>query len=201
VSELRRPSRPRKASAISPSPAALGVVKVGPHFADEYPDGNAAAAEAYATLIRTGQALLLEIERTMIATFGVPQSLLNSLAVIDGAGEPLTPSQISERTLISSATMTGTLDALEYGGWVRRLPHPEDRRSLLVEITDEGAAVADLLLPGIRKVEQAVFAQLNPTERRTLLRLLAKVLDGAATVAQADPIPLDGQRIRPARLP
>ncbi|MDQ1426223.1 MAG: hypothetical protein QOD72_3721 [Acidimicrobiaceae bacterium] len=198
--ELRRPTRPRKASPNSPSPAALGVVKVGADFSEEYPDGDPAAAEVYATLVRTGQALSHEIDRTMLTTFGVPQNVLNSLAVIDGAGEPLTPSQISERTLTSSATMTGTLDALEYNGWVRRLPNPDDRRSLLIEITDDGKAVADRLLPGIRKIEQAVFAELTDRERITLLRLLDKVLHRAAAVADADPIPLEGQRNRPARL-
>jgi DNA-binding MarR family transcriptional regulator len=136
----------------------------------------------------------------MQTTFDVPHSVLNSLAVIDGAGEPLTPSQISERTLVSSATMTGTLDQLEYRGWVRRLPNPDDRRSVLVEITDEGQAVANQLLPGIRKLEHAVLGGLTVSERSTLLQLLAKVLAGAATTAASEPITLDGNRRRPQRL-
>lgn len=200
MSDQRRPGRSRKVSFGSPSPAALGVVKVGSDFADEFPDGDPVAAEAYATLIRTGLALIHEIERTMLATFGVAQSVLNSLAIIDGAGEPLTPSQISERSLTSSATMTGTLDTLEYQGWVRRLPNPDDRRSLLIEITDEGRVIADQFLPGIRKIEQAVFADLGTNERHALLKVLAKVLASAAAVAMADPIPLEGRRNRPTRL-
>jgi len=200
VSDARRPGRPRKASASSPSPAALGVVKVGDDFADEYPDGDPAAAEVCASLVRTGQSISQEIERAMLATFGVSQSVLNSLAVIDGAGEPLTPSQISERTLTSSATMTGTLDMLEYSGWVRRLPNPDDRRSLLIEITDEGKAICDRLLPGVRKLEHAVFDDLSATERATMLKLLGKVLQRLAAVAAADPIPLEGRRNRPSRL-
>jgi DNA-binding MarR family transcriptional regulator len=199
VSDQRRPGRPRRASASSPSPAALGVVKVDADFGEEFPDGDAAAAEVYATLVRTGQALSLEIDRAMTATFGVPQTVLNSLAVLEGAVEPLTPSQISERTLTSSATMTGTLDTLEHRGWARRLPNPEDRRSLLIEITDEGRAIVDRLLPGIRKIEHVVFAGMTNTERRSLLRLLGKVLHGATLVAEGDPITLDGRRNRPAR--
>jgi DNA-binding MarR family transcriptional regulator len=176
------------------------VVKVGDDFTDEYPDGDPLSAEVYASLVRTGSSLLLELERSMQTTFDVPHSVLNSLAVIDGAGEPLTPSQISERTLVSSATMTGTLDQLEYRGWVRRLPNPDDRRSVLVEITDEGQAVANQLLPGIRKLEHAVLGGLTVSERSTLLQLLAKVLAGAATTAASEPITLDGNRRRPQRL-
>ncbi len=200
MSDRRRPGRPRKTSLGSPSPAALGVVKVGSDFVDEYPDGDPVAAEVYATLIRTGLALIHEIERTMLATFGVSQSVLNSLAIIDGAGEPLTPSQISERSLTSSATMTGTLDTLEYRGWVRRVPNPEDRRSLLIEITPDGRAIADQLLPGIRKVERTVFAVLTANERSALLKVLGKVLSSVAAVTAADPLPLEGRRNRPPRL-
>jgi DNA-binding MarR family transcriptional regulator len=76
----------------------------------------------------------------MIASFGVPFALLNSLAVIEGADQLLTPSEISNRTYTSSATTTATIDALERQGWVRRVPNPEDRRSTLIEITSEGQA-------------------------------------------------------------
>lgn len=113
----------------------------------EYPDVDPVAAEVFATLLRTGIAVNIEVERAMEASLGAPQSVLNSLAAIDGASEPLTPSQISERMLTSSATMTGTLDTLEYNGWVRRVPNPDDRRSVLIEIADEGRAVADRSCP------------------------------------------------------
>ncbi len=197
--EYRRQRSQRRSGIGSPSPAALGVVKVSPDFADEFPDGDPAAAEVFATLLRCGQAVIAEMERTMLATFGAPQNVLNSLAVIEGAHAALTPSEISERTFLSSATMTGTLDALEFNGWVRRVPNPEDRRSVLIEITADGQAVADRLLPGVRRVEQAVLTELTATERATLLKLLAKVLKGAAAVAAAEPITLDGRRNRPSR--
>jgi DNA-binding MarR family transcriptional regulator len=200
VSELRRPRRPKKVSAAPPSRASLGVVRVDADFTQEYPDGDPTAAEAFASLMRTGQAISDEVDRAMLASFGESQSALNSLAVIDGADVPLTPSQIAERTLSSSATMTGTLDTLEYRGWVRRVPNPGDRRSLLIEITDDGKAVANRLLPGIRKLEQAVLDELTTTERATLLKLLTKVLRGATKVAEAEPIPLEGRRKRPTRL-
>jgi DNA-binding MarR family transcriptional regulator len=178
----------------------LGVVKVDADFTDEYPEGDPSSTEACATLVRTGAALTLEIGRCMTTTFGVTQAVLNALAVIDGAGVPLTPSEISERTLVSSGTMTGTLDQLEYRGWVRRTPNPDDRRSVLVDITDAGKAVTDQMLPGIRKIEKAVFAGLTATEIGTLVKLLAKVLDSAAAVAAAEPIVLEGRRTRPQRL-
>ena len=95
--------------------------------------------------------------------------------------------------------MTATLDLLENRGWVVRRPNPDDRRSVLVEVTEEGCAAADRLLPGIRLVEREVMSALTPRERQQLLRLLEKVLARAAEVAEQPATPLDGPRRRPAR--
>jgi DNA-binding MarR family transcriptional regulator len=200
VSEPRRPGAVRRGGSAFPSKATLGVVRVGDDFTDEYPDGDPLAAEVTATLVRVGEALFDEIDRCMAASFEASQNILNTLAVIDGAGEPLTPTQIGERVFSSSASTTGTLDALERRGWIRRLPNPDDRRSVLVEITDEGRATADRFLPGIRALEHAVLAGLSDRDRATLMRLLGKVLDGIAAAAGEPPIPLEGRRNRPERL-
>jgi DNA-binding MarR family transcriptional regulator len=96
--------------------------------------------------------------------------------------------------------MTATLDLLEYRGWIRRIPNPSDRRSVLIEITPDGRAAADQLLPGIRTVERSILSALTPSERAQLLEMLAKVLARAAEVAVGQPEPLNGPRIRPARL-
>lgn len=59
---------------------------------------------------RIWRALLGELDRRVRMTFGIPQAAATALAVIDCAGAPLTPSQVSDRVLIASATMTATLD-------------------------------------------------------------------------------------------
>src|SRR2546423_1181303 len=123
--EEQRQRRPRKAASWQPSRAAQGVVRVPPDFTEEFPDGDRSAAEVVATLIRTGQSIYDELDRGMQASFGVPESVLQCLAVIDGAEGPLTPSQISECTFRSSATITSVLDALEREGWARRIPNPD----------------------------------------------------------------------------
>ena len=200
MSEPARPLRPGRGGRSRPSPASLGVIKVDADFQDEYPDGDTTCTEAYATLCRTGEALLGELDRRIAATFEMPQAAATALAVIDGAEAPLTPSQVSDRVLVASATMTATLDLLEYRGWIRRVPNPGDRRSVLIEITPDGRATADQLLPGIRTVERNILSALTPDQRAHLLDLLATILARAADVAGQQPEPLNGQRIRPARL-
>jgi DNA-binding MarR family transcriptional regulator len=151
-------------------------------------------------LYRTGEALLGELDRRIAATFGISQPVATALAVIDGAGAPLTPSQVSDRVLIASATMTATLDLLERRGRIRRIPNPADRRSVLIEITPEGRTTTDQLLPGIRTIERSILSALTTGERSHLLDLLAKILTRTADVATRPPEPLHGQRNRPARL-
>ena len=198
MSEPGRPLRPGRGGR--PSPASLGIVKVDADFEDEYPGGDPTCTEAYASLCRTGEALLGELDRRIAATFRISQAAATALAVIDGAGAPLTPSQVADRVLIASATMTATLDLLERRGWIRRVPNPADRRSVLIEITPEGRATTDQLLPGIRTVEQGILSALTHDERAHLLDLLAKILTRTAEVAAEPPEPLHGQRNRPGRL-
>jgi hypothetical protein len=47
---------------------------------------------------------------------------------------------------------------------------------------------------------RSVACALSPDERGCLLNLLGKILTRTAAVAAEDPDPLDGRRIRPARL-
>jgi DNA-binding MarR family transcriptional regulator len=197
---LPEPYRRRSGKGTRPSPAKLGLVRVDADFADEYPDGDPRSTEAYASLVRAGTAALLELERCVLEGLGIPQPAATMLAVLDGAETPLTPSQISERVLVASASTTATLDLLERRGWAKRTPNPEDRRSTLVEITAQGRAVADQFLAGVRKLERDALDPLSPTERRQLLRLLAKILTRIAELSDAPPTPLQGRRNRPARL-
>jgi DNA-binding MarR family transcriptional regulator len=175
-------------------------VKVDADFTTEYPDGDPTSTEAYATLCRVGDVLLTALEQRIEATIGVKQAVATALMVIDGAERPLTPSEIGERVLLPSASITSTLDNLERRGWVQRVPNPDDRRSLLIEITDEGRATADQILPGIRQQERCALSTLSPRERTQLLGILSKVLAKVAEI-EAQPIePLSGRRNRPSRL-
>lgn len=199
MSEPSHTPRRGRNSRSRPSPASLGPVAVDDDFEDEYPGADRTCTEAYASLCRTGEALLGELDRRVRLTFGIPQAAATALAVIDGAEVPLTPSQVSDRVLIASATMTATLDLLERHGWIRRVANPDDRRSTLIEITTDGRAAADQLLPGIRMLEKSILSALTPGERDHLLDLLAKILARTAQVAAGQPEPLTGQRIRPTR--
>jgi DNA-binding MarR family transcriptional regulator len=183
-----------------PAVARRAVVRVDPDFIDEYPEADASSTEGIATLLVVGDMLMGLYEARIEATLGTSQTVAQALAVLDGSGEPLTPSQIGERMLVSSATMTSLLDTLEQRGWVRRTPNPDDRRSLLIEITESGRAIADVFIPGLHKLERRVMSELSEDQRGQLLDLLERVL-GRTNEILSEPVePLSGIRRRPDRL-
>ncbi len=120
--------------------------------------------------------------------YGLSATARMALAVIEGAHEPLEPSVIAERLIITSGSMTSMLDTLERRGLVRRMPHPEDRRKLLVDVTDEARAILDELLPSLHDRERRLMeAALTKDEQRRLLEILAKVQSAAGEIADEPP--------------
>lgn len=176
------------------------IVRVDPDFGKEFPGADPLCTEAYVAVLIAGDVLNLELGQRIEHTLGVSHTVFNALAVIDGAGEPLTPKQISERMVISSATMTSVLDALERRGWIGRIPNPDDRRSILIQITADGRAIADQVVPGIHGIERRTMSTLTAKEQDQLIGLLARVLDRAQEITAEPFEPLAGTRNRPVRL-
>jgi DNA-binding MarR family transcriptional regulator len=172
---------------------------VGDDFEDEYPGASALATECYANLVRAADLLLGLHNRHTSDQYQLSPGARGVLAVVEGAGQPLEPSVIAERLTVTTGSMTSLLDNLEKRGLVRRLPHPEDRRKLLIDITADARAIIDELLPTLHARERDVIgAALTASEQGTLLRFLAKVQQAAAD-ARSAPAPDGAIRRRATR--
>lgn len=163
------------------------AIRVGPGFADEFPGAVASAVEAAANLIRAANALMDEIQRRRAPLAPLSPSAFEALAVIDGAGEPLPSHVIADRLLVSSASMTSLLDTIERRGLAVRLPHPTDRRKILVDITDEGRRIVDEMLPIVHAAGTAAFRGLTEDERQLLIELLTKLRRQVSEMAATEP--------------
>ena len=65
--------------------------------------------------------------------------VIRTLHLADDAGEHgLTPTQIAERSYLSSARTANVLRALECKGWIRREHDTADRRRVTVTLTEAG---------------------------------------------------------------
>ena len=52
----------------------------------------------------------------------------------------ISPGALARDLDLSSGATTSRLDRLEEAGYISRLPDPEDRRGVLIELTDAGRA-------------------------------------------------------------
>jgi DNA-binding MarR family transcriptional regulator len=149
-------------------------IRVSRDFASTYPDGSASATECAMNLVRTGEFVLGRVA-TALQPLGISPAGGLVLGILKDAGQPCPPNYISERLIVSRATVTGVLDTLVKRGMVRREPHPTDRRMLLVRLTAAGSRMADTVRRTVHRGEAEWMSSLSETERARLTELLGKL--------------------------
>jgi DNA-binding MarR family transcriptional regulator len=178
--------------------APVDPIRVPPDFEQEFPGASRSAAEAAANLVRTADALLREFDRRRREIADLSASAFQTLAILDGAGEPLAGHTIAERLLVSSASMTSLLDTLERRGLVERHPHPVDRRKVLIHLTADGRVVVDRMLPVVHAASTEAFGGLSERDREHLVVTLAAVRGRLAEISTSPPAEPEPRR-RPRR--
>src|SRR2546423_13500863 len=108
--------------------AAEPLIRVGADFEDEYPGADALATECFANLWRAAELLMGLHNRHTLDRYQLSPSARGVLAVVEGAGQPLEPSVIAERLVVTTGAMTSLLDNPQKRGLVPPLPPPHHRR-------------------------------------------------------------------------
>jgi DNA-binding MarR family transcriptional regulator len=105
---------------------------------DERGWGALEAMSAATTITRANQVVLAQIDRAL-KPFGLTFSRYEALVLLSFTRAGALPlGKMAERLMVHSTSITNTIDRLERDGFVRRMPHPTDRRLILAEITDDG---------------------------------------------------------------
>src|SRR5436305_2075921 len=149
-------------------------IRVAADFEAEYPGASRRATELHINIGVTWETVQPIFVR-LLRCYGLSPSGFNVLEILRGASRPLPPSVITDHMRITRGTTTKVLDSLEKAGLVRRTKHPDDRRMLLVEITGEGAARMNELLPRLHRLEPQWFDILTSEEQDEAVRLLGKI--------------------------
>jgi DNA-binding MarR family transcriptional regulator len=92
----------------------------------------------------------------------------------------LSPAQLIEATMIGSAAMSNRLDKLSGRGLIERRPNDLDRRSIIVHLTDEGAARVDAAMTELVRREAAELEGVSAADQATLTRILQRMLEPPA---------------------
>jgi DNA-binding MarR family transcriptional regulator len=112
--------------------------------------------------------------------YGLNRGEVGLLYTLRGVGPPhhLSPTQLSKALMLTSAGVTNRLDRLERRGLVNRVPDPDDRRGVTVELTEAGAQLAEQAVGAAAESQATLLSGLTDSEIKTMGRLLRKLQAG-----------------------
>lgn len=153
------------------------VDRILSQWAQERPDLDTEAMGILGRMKRLTTHLAREVEQ-VLQQHGLSSSSFDVLATLRRSGAPyrLSPGDLLEMTMVSSGTMTNRIDQLEKAGLVERVVNPEDRRSVLIALTDKGFGTVDLAVGAHVSNQQRLTATLSSGEKAELDALLRKFL-------------------------
>lgn len=139
--------------------------------------GVGGALQVTARLSRIGPHLARRQDE-VFGRFALSRGEVGALSALRISGPPfrLSPTRLAKGLMLSSAGVTSRIDRLERRGLVRRLDDPDDRRGVIIELTDEGRDVVDEAVAALANSDRQLMERLDPAEVEQLAGLLRKVL-------------------------
>ena len=116
-----------------------------------------------------------ELIASVARRHGLSHAALNALAVIEGNAAPMPTGALAAAMHITSGSVTSVLDTLERNGHIQRLPDPDDRRRVLIEVTPQAQAVLDQLLPEVVQTATAVLGGFDEAELNAFFDMLTRI--------------------------
>ena len=143
------------------------------------PDLEVGALQVTARLSRIGPHLARRQE-AIFSRFGLNRGEVGLLSALRISGPPYrsSPTRLARGLMLSSAGVTSRIDRLERRGFVRRLADPNDRRGVMIELTDAGLEVVDAAVAANSVSERQLLERLDPAEIAVLEEILRKLLGG-----------------------
>ncbi len=156
----------------------------------ERPDIDTSPVHVYGLIGRIQMQCTAFIEEAL-EPFGLTRGTFDVLTALRRAGSPycLSSKQIAQSLLPSGAGLTSRLNRLESQNLLARLPEPNDRRTLRVQLTALGEAVINDAIPVVFEVQRSRLMPLGADGQRHLVEQLtrfAEVIDGWPPAKIAD---------------
>jgi len=136
--------------------------------------GPSAVMAAVTSVMRVQQILQSAVD-TALRPHGLTFARYEALVLLYFSQRGSLPMRVmGQRLQLHPTSVTNIVDRLEADGLVKRIPHPTDRRTTLVEITDHGRARRAEATTAVNDVEFGLRG-LSDRQTETLTELLAKV--------------------------
>jgi MarR family 2-MHQ and catechol resistance regulon transcriptional repressor len=131
------------------------------------------ALSTYVKLMRAVESTTTRIHKHL-AYAGLTLSQFAALEALYHSG-PLYQREIGQKLLRSSGNITMVIDNLEKRGYVKRERKKEDRRFMMVRLTDEGFELIRKVFPPHAAVIAREMSVLSEREQETLAQLCKKL--------------------------
>jgi DNA-binding MarR family transcriptional regulator len=153
------------------------VDQIMEQWADTFPDLDVSAMGIVSRISRISQHIDKKLQ-LIFSGYDLVAGEFDVLATLRRSGHPyqLTPTELFSALMLSSGAMTNRLDRLEAAGLIERQPNPEDRRGLLVKLTERGTELMDKAYPAHMANEEDILSRLSKDEREAMTDLLRKLL-------------------------
>ena len=96
------------------------------------------------------------------------------MVAIHSQGLP-TMRALSDNMQVSMPTMSGIVERLVQGGYVKRVNHPDDRRQVLIELTPQGRRLITEFQQAAGRRWQQVLLTLNQQEIQSFTKIVMKL--------------------------
>jgi MarR family 2-MHQ and catechol resistance regulon transcriptional repressor len=124
-------------------------------------------------------------DRDRICCFDISVTQCYALeALVRRGGTTL--NDLAAQLYLDKSTASRVVDALERKEYVTRLPHPEDRRAVLLEATASGRALEGKIRDSILAEERKLLAAFSPDVRQAMTQLLRQLARATAARSGED---------------
>ena len=108
-----------------------------------------------------------------------------SILVLVQANGDVNQKQLGDALEVSAPNMAVTLDRMVERGWVERVRSTQDRRAMLIRLTERGRELVAKAEKIARTMENPALRMLSPAERALLIEMLLKVAGGRSPQGKA----------------
>lgn len=86
--------------------------------------------------------------------------------------------ELSRQMHISAPTVTGIVQRLGKGGYIKRQPDKDDRRATIIALTEKGKKTNEEFRDKIMKRWETILVKLSSDDQENIVKMLRKITEG-----------------------
>lgn len=143
--------------------------------AAERPDEHKDEVRLWLRMLTCTTMVETEVRRRLRERFALTLPRFDLMAQLERMPDGLTLGDLSRRLMVSNGNVTGLVERLVEAGQVERVPHPVDRRVVLVRLTPAGRAAFTRMARVHEGWIGELFQDLTPADVQMLMQLLGRL--------------------------